>query len=281
MQPTKAEWPANGLPVRIEGMFLVCRENEQNMTDMKFPIHVHDIQCAEVFDFYGKFAITIKSRCSANMGRRQRHLVFDGPVFNIFRDREAEAIDIARKAGENVSDYAKHMDLSLNSEVLEAQEQFCKECDSIISGLKQKTAAVAPKFFIDHRKTAIPRIWIDDDLFIIKRGKVIGSMANARAARYDMRTMVVVMHDCKRISTRSPMFGWLSKTSKKHDCRSPQPVVNTFRWVAETAEEIVSCDRLYQRLEVVRRRNDEWRSNRAFEEEQFKLIHKKETTHDH
>lgn len=135
-------------------------------------------------------------------------------------------------------------------------------------------AEKAPRFSIDHRKTAVPPIWIDDRLNVIKRGKVVGNMGDASLVYCNIKVLHIVMNDCRKISTKNPFFRRRSDDIENKKARPPGVIGRSFQWIAETAEEIVTCNLLHQRLEVVRRRNDEWRSNRAFEAEQIRLIHK-------
>ncbi len=279
MPTTQRDWPENGLLVRIEGGFLVCREDDFDMTGVQFPIPVHYIECAEVFDCYGKLAITIKPRYSGKSGGNPRYLVFRAPVSNLYHERESAAIATAREKGEK--DYAKYLDLTCSDDVLAAQKQFCEDCDSLIAAIERMPVADAPEFFVDHSRKLTPPIWISDDLYIIKRGKIVGNMDDAAAAWTGRRQILnIVMHNGAKIKVKSPMSRYLDMQDAGKPVSLP-PIIehDSFCWIADTAKEIVLCHLRHQRLEVVRRRNDEWRSDRAFEAEQFRLINQKENEH--
>ncbi len=279
MQTTQSERPIGGLPIRIEGGFLVCRGEECEFENVKFPIPVHYIQCAEVCDFYGKLAITIKPRYAGKKGGNQRYLVFRAPISNLYHDRESQAIAKAKENGDN--DYAKYLDLTCSDSVASAQDAFCEDCDRLIKDLEKKPKADAPEFFVDNCRKMTPPIWFDDDLYIIKRGKIVGNMDDAAAAWTDRRQILsIVMHDGRKIRAKSPISRYLDMQDAGKPCSLPPTIEHeSFSWIADTAKEIVLCHLRHHRIDVVRRRNDEWRSERAFEAEQFKLINQKESEH--
>ncbi len=141
--------------------------------------------------------------------------------------------------------------------------------------------AEAPVFFVDHSTSMTPPIWIDDDLRIVMRGESVGSMSDAIGARIGRRqTLEIVMRDGKTMAIKSPLCVFMDQEDAGEFAVFPSRYEHaSFQWIAETALEILTCPLLYQRLEVVRRRNDEWRSDMAFEAEQLRLINQKENEH--
>lgn len=141
--------------------------------------------------------------------------------------------------------------------------------------------AEAPAFFVDHSTSMIPPIWIDDDLRIVMQGAVVGSMSDATDARISRRqALEIVMRDDKMLAIKSPLGVCMDREDSGESAVLPSRYEHaSFQWIAQTAVEIVTCPLLYQRIEVARRRNDEWRSDREFEAEQFRLINQKENGH--
>jgi hypothetical protein len=262
MQPIKSEWPAGGLPVRIENGFLVCREDDQDSILLQFPVPLYHIECIETLDFYGKLAITIKPKYSANGCGNKRFVWFGSPLTKLYHEHDTEII--------SANDWT--------AETLAAEKQFVADCDKLIADFALKQKAEAPEFFVDKCTKMIPPIWIDDDLNIIKRGKMVGNMDDAGVAWTGRRhSLHIVMYNGRRINAKSPMSVYLAKQDAGEPADLPARIEHSsFYFISETAREIVSCHLRSQRLEVVRRRNDEWRSDREFEAEQFKLITKKD-----
>lgn len=267
MESTSAEWPTNGLPVRIEGGFLVCREDKADDIQLHCPIPLHHIESIETFDFYGQLAITIKQKYSSSSCGNKRFVCFRSPITSLYRGHDTEAI----MANDNTA------------EILAAERQFANDCDKLIADFSMKQKAEAPEFFVDHRTKITPPIWIDDDLRIIKRGKIVGDMDDAGVAWTGRRhSLHIVMYNGRMINAKSPMSVYLGKQDAGESADLPSRIEHSsFYFISETAREIVLCHLRPQRIEVVRRRNDEWRSEREFEAEQFKLITQKDATHDH
>lgn len=140
---------------------------------------------------------------------------------------------------------------------------------------------LAPRCHTGHRKSQAVPLWICNDLSIVKRNRVVGSMEDAVRAQYagNRRFFDIELSDGRIIRTKTQMFGVLCLSDRAEIdealSRISLDAFRSFHWVAETAEEIVSCEHLEGRLEVAKRRNEEWQANQDYDIKQAELIHNK------